>query len=419
MRGPLGRAPEFEEIDIESTWSHPGPVRMTDTAVAVTTKSASTKSTARPRVLFLVLGLAFVLGCRLLLYAWMPDRNSDFDQLYDAAARLVRGENPYPPGAQGLPYPLPAVLLAVPFTGTPLGLARPIFDVLVGWAFVYALWRYRGPYALLALVSGAYLFAMWHGQTTPLMVAASLIPVLGFLLAVRPNTAAALWIARPSWMAVVGVSVFVALSLAVRPSWPQEWWMALPPDTTQLMPPVLRPFGFVLLLAALRWRSPEGRLIFAMALIPQNTLPYELVSLALIPANWLEMGIYVAGTWIAVVAADQLHVSRSMAEWAATGWPVTLCAVYLPMLYLVVRRQSGWSGRRLDKDRRRAHRLPDDELEVDVTTDGAGGVIVKVTHLPTKRSATESGPTREAAERKAQDKLAAMLAGKSRLVRES
>jgi hypothetical protein len=392
---------------------------LTDTGLAVTTKSASTKSTARPRPLFLLLGLAFVLGCRLLLYAWMPDRRSDFDLLYDSAARLIRGENPYPLATQWLPNPLPAVLLAVPFTTIPLELARPVFDILIGWVFAYALWRYRGPHALLALVSGAYLFAVWHGQTTPLMVAASLIPVLGFLLAVKPNTAASLWIARPSWKAILGVSVFVALSLVVRPSWPQEWWMALPQDTTQLMPPVLRPFGFVLLLAALRWRSPEGRLIFAMALVPQNTLPYELVPLALIPANRLEMGIYMVGTWIAVVAADQLHVSRGMAEWTATGWPVTLCAVYLPMLYLALRRQSGWSGPRIGKDRRRARRLADHELKVDVTTDGAGGVVVKVTHLPTKRFVTESGPTREAAERKAHDKLAAMLAGISGLLRKA
>jgi hypothetical protein len=363
-----------------------------------------------PRLLFLVLGLGFVLGCRLLLYAWMPDRNSDFDLLYNAAAHLVAGENPYPLGTQSFPYPLPAVLLAVPFTAIPLEIARPAFDVLVGWTFVYGLWRYCGPYALLALVSGAYLFAMANGQTTPLMVAASLIPALGFLLAVKPNTSAALWIARPSWMAVFGVSLFLVLSLVVLPSWPRDWWMALPLDSTELMPPVMRPFGFILLLAALRWRLSEGRLLFAIALMPQSTLPYELVSLGLIPANLVEMGIYVAGSWIAVaVAASRMQLGHSMAEWTATGWPVTLCAVYLPMLYLVLRRQST-SGSRIEKERRRPHRLADDELEVDVTTDGAGGVIVTVTHLPTQLSATESGETRELAERKAQDRLAAIVA---------
>jgi hypothetical protein len=356
------------------------------------------------------MALAFVLGCRLLLHAWMPDRNSDFDFLYDAAARLARGENPYPPATQWFPYPLPAVLLAVPFTAVPLGLARPIFDVLVGWAFVYALWRYRGPYALLAVVSGAYLFAMRNGQTTPLMVAASLVPALGFLLAVRPNTSASLWIARPSLRALLGASLFLILSLVVLPSWPLDWWRALPLDNTSLAPPVLRPFGVVLLLAALRWRSPEGRLILAIACIPQSTLPYELVPLALIPANRLEMGIYVAGSWIAVAAAEGSHISQRLAELTATGWPVTLCVVYLPMLYLVLRRPSSGSGPRIEKDRRRPYRLADHELKVDVTPSGDGGVIVKVTHLPTQLSATESGQTRELVERKAQDKLAGMLA---------
>jgi hypothetical protein len=389
---------------------------MSDTSVAIATNSDRAEpAVARPKPLFLVVTLALVVGCRLLLYAWMPERNSDFDFLYDAAARLVRGENPYPPAPQWFPYPLPAVLLAVPFTAIPLTLARPVFDVLVGWAFVYALWRYRGPYALLAVVSGAYLFAMGNGQTTPLMVAAALVPALGFLLAVRPNTSASLWIARPSLRALLGASVFLVLSLVVLPSWPWDWWMALPPDITHLMPPVLRPFGFVLLLAALRWRTPEGRLMLASAFMPQSTLPYELVSLVLIPANRLEMGIYVAGSWIAVAAAEGLHLTDSMAEWTATGWPVTLCAVYLPMLYLVVRRPHSRVGRKIEKDRRRPYRLDDRELKMDVTTDGAGGVTVKVTHLPSQLFATETGQTRELAERKAQDRLAGMLAGMLRL----
>ncbi len=390
---------------------------MTDTALGGTPKSAGSKPDAgRQGLLPLFMALGFVVGCRLLLYAWMPDRATDFDFLYDAAARLVRGENPYPVAAQRFPYPLPAVLLAVPFTTIALELARPIFDILVGCAFVYALWRYRGTTAVLAVVSGAYLSAMARGQTTPLMLAATLVPALGFLLAVRPNTSAALWIGWPSVRTLLGASLFVGLSFVVLPTWPWEWWLALPLDHATLLPPVMRPFGFVLLLAALRWRLPEGRLLLAIALIPQSTLPYELVPLALIPANRLEMGLYVGGTWIAVAAAEGLHLGDTMAEWTATGWPVTLCFVYLPMMYLVLRRPMGRtrSGPKVEKDRRRPHRLDDDELKVDVTTDAAGGVVVRVTHLPTREFASETGKTREIAERKAHDKLAGMLAERRR-----
>jgi hypothetical protein len=392
---------------------------MTDTPVAVIAKSEPPKSAAvRLRPLFLVLALGFVLGFRLLLYVWIPDRSSDFDLLYNAAVHLIRGEDAYPVASQWFTYPLPAVLLAVPFTAIPLGAARLIFDVLVGWAFVFALWTYRGTFALLAVLSGAYLFAMLNGQTTPLMVAASLVPALGFLLAVKPNTSASLWIARPSRSAVVGVSAFLVLSLVILPSWPRDWWMALLQDNTDLVPPVLRPFGLVLLLAALRWRSPEGRLLLAIAFIPQNTLPHELVSLALIPANLVEMGIYVAGSWIAVaVAADRMPL-HSIAEWTAASWPATLGAVYLPMLYLVLRpalslgflRRSSRSGPKIEKERRRPHRVPDNELKVDVTANAAGGVTVKVTHVPTQLFTTESGQTRELAARKAHDKLAGILA---------
>ena len=383
---------------------------MSDTAVAATTKSARLKpAPAGPGLPALVAALAFIVACRLLLYAWMPDRSSDFDFLHSAAGRLLRGENPYPPATQWFPYPLPAVLLAVPFTAIPLSLARPIFDVLVGAAFVYALWRHRGPYALLAVASGAYLLAMWNGQTTPLMVAAALVPAFGIFMAVRPNTAAALWIAWPSVRTLVAASLVLVLSLVVLPSWPWDWWLALPLDHTPMMPPILRPFGFILLLAALRWRLPEGRLILAIAVIPQTTLPYELVPLALIPVNRVEMGIYAAGTWIAVAAAEGMHLSESMADWNVSGWPVTLCAVYLPMLYLVFRRQKRKSVPRIEKERRRPHRLSDAELEVDITTDGGGGIIVKVTHIPSGLFATESGRTRDIAERKAHDKLAGML----------
>jgi hypothetical protein len=389
---------------------------MSSAAVAVTptpsSKAEPAQSAAASRSrLFLFIALAIVLALRVLLLVLGPDRPSDFDQLYGAALRLAAGENPYVSGAQTVPYPLPAVLLAFPFTALPLQLARPIFDVLAGWAFGYALWRYRGSYALLGIFSGAYLFALWSGETTPLMVSASLVPVLGFLLAVKPNTSASLWAARPTWTGILGVSLFAGLSLLVMPSWPREWWLALPPTSSgQWAPPILRPLGFLLLVAALRWRLPEGRLLFAIAFLPQTTLPYELVSLALIPANLLEMGIYVAGSWIAVAAATGA-LPLGSADWARAGWPVTLFAGYLPMLFLVLRRQNRKAAeQKIGRDRRRRHRLPDGELEVDVSPSDEGGVTVTVTHLPTQVSATESGATRRAVARKAHDKLAAMIA---------
>ncbi len=391
---------------------------MSNAAVAVTNRATRTRTAIMtPRILALVLALGFVLACRLLASAWLPAQPGDFELLYASAVRLLAGETPYPLGGQWLPYPLPAVLLVVPFTAIALEFARPVFDVLVGWAFVYALWKYRGLYSLLALLSGSYLFAMWHGQTTSLMVAAALVPALGFLLAVRPQTSVALWIGRPLWKAVFGAAVFIALTLVILPSWPADWWMAMPADLSVWAPPILRPFGALLLVAALRWNLSEGRLILATTLLPQTALPYELVPLALIPGNWKEMAIYLVGSWIAVADAAGVLQVIGGPEWNMSGWPVTLCAVYFPMLYMVLRRPGSKGGPWIGRERRRAHRLPDDELEVDVSAGEEGQVTVTVTHLPTGQSMTESAPTRQLAVRKAHDKLAALLARTNRLAK--
>ena len=96
--------------------------------------------------------------------------------------------------------------------------------------------------------------------------------------------------------------------------------------------------------------------------------------------------------------------------------PVTAILANGLVLYLLRRRQS---EPRIEQERRRPHRVPDDDLEVDVTTDGEGGVVVTVTHLPTQFYVTEVAPTRELAERRAQDKLAAILARTSRLRKEA
>lgn len=370
-----------------------------------------------PRVAALVIALGVVLVGRLLASAWLSVPAGDFELLYAAAVRLLQAETPYPAGSPWLPYPLPAVLFVVPFTAVSVEVARPVFDILIGWAFVYALWKYRGPYALPALLSGAYLFALWHGQTTPLMVTASLVPAAGFLLAVRPNTSLALWAARPSWKTLLGMAAFLALTLVVWPSWPTDWLIAMPLDYSPRLPPIFRPFGALLLLSALRWNLPEGRLIFATAFLPQTALPYELVLLALVPATSREMAVYIVGTWIAAADASGALQLLGGSTWTMTGWPVTLCAVYFPMLYMVLRRPGSKGGPWIGKERRRPHRLPDENLKVNVTADDTGRFTATVTHLPTQQAMTESAPTRKDAVRKAHDKLAALLARTNRLAR--
>jgi hypothetical protein len=295
------------------------------------------------RRLWLAGAFAFVAAVRVGLYLWAQESTSfttDFDQLYHSGVILRDGDNPYrsPPPHLRYPfyYPLPAVLVAMPFTALPIALARPAFDIVVGWIFAYALWR-QAPYALLALFSGAYLFAMRAGQTTPMVVAASLIPTLGFLLTVKSNTGLACLIARPSRQAIIGGLAVVALSVILLPSWPLDWWAAIQ-QSQHIRSPILRPFGWLLLLAAFRWRTSGGRLLLALAVIPQNTLPHELVPLVLIPGNAVEMAVYVVGSWVAVaLTSAAMERATSLSGLVTDVWFALLLSVYLPALYMVLR----------------------------------------------------------------------------------
>jgi hypothetical protein len=297
------------------------------------------------RYLLLAGALVGVAVVRVWMYLWARESaefTTDFDQLYYSARTLMEGGNPYQSiltwHRYPLFYPLPAVLIALPFTALPITLARPAFDVAVGWIFAYALWRHA-PYALLALCSGAYLFAMRAGQTTPLVVAGSLIPAVGFLLTVKTNTGLACWIARPSRQAVIGGLALLAVTLVLLPSWPLDWWNSIQ-QQSHIRPPILRPFGWLLLLALLRWRTAGGRLLLAIAVIPQNTLPHELLPLILIPANAVEMAIYVIGSWVAVAFTGvAMERAASLGGLVTDVWLALLLSVYLPALYLVLRRQ--------------------------------------------------------------------------------
>jgi hypothetical protein len=123
------------------------------------------------------------------------------------------------------------------------------------------------------------------------------------------------------------------------------------------------------------------------------------------------MSVYVVGTLLTLtpmIAGLQDGLPASAIQ--ANTWPWMLVGVYLPMLWLVLRTPGKKAKVVIGKERRRANRLADEELKVDIAASPDGGFVAKVTHLPTDLVSSESGQTRELAERKAHDKLAAILA---------
>jgi hypothetical protein len=285
---------------------------------------------------------AALLACVfvMLLYARQrPGVISDWDPTWEGTRALLRGESPYaaiqvPPWPNWLLYPLPALLLTIPFTFVPLPLARGLFAAVGAAAFTWVVTR-RGRWTLYFLISGAMLWSWVDVQWPPLLIAAALTPAFSWVLAVKPTVGFALWAAYPNRKAVIGGLLFVGLSLLVRPGWVHEWLASV--ARTPHEPHLLRPGGFLLLLGLLRWRRPEGRLLACLGLVPGTTAVYETLPLALVCQNRVEAAGFASLTML----AHLLFYLGPQGAWpigAAYQWWVLLILVYLPALVVVLRR---------------------------------------------------------------------------------
>ena len=269
---------------------------------------------------------------------------SDFDQLWVAGRALLHGTDPYVAVAQahinlGYPlyYPLPAVVLTLPFTLLPLNAARVAFGAACGFLTGYGLQR-LGLFALLAVASTLFQSAIIQGQMTPALAGAAMVPTLGFLLVAKPTVGLALWISRPSRRAAIGAIGLLALTVVLWPWWPREWLAAIQ-VAPHIRPPIMRPAGILLLLGALRWRRPEGRLLAAWAFMPHTEVLYDLMPIFLVAASVPDALALVVCSWVALLAHATIpHTGADLPARIAAQWPITLGLVYIPALILVLAR---------------------------------------------------------------------------------
>jgi hypothetical protein len=267
---------------------------------------------------------------------------SDWDPTFVGTQALLRGQSPYaaiqvPPWPNYLLYPLPALLLTAPFTLVPLPLARALFAAIGAAAFTWVITA-RGKWTLYFLISGAMLWAWIDVQWAPLLIAAALTPSLSWMLAVKPTLGLALWSAYPNRTAVIGGLLFVGICFLIRPGWVSEWLAAVAPTPHKAH--LFRPGGFLLLLALLRWRRPEARLLVVLAVVPQTTALYETLPLALAARNKVEAGAFAVLT----MAAHLLYLLGPQGAWpigAEYQWWVMLALIYLPVLGAILLRPNG------------------------------------------------------------------------------
>lgn len=270
---------------------------------------------------------------------------SDFDAIWTAARALRSGHDPYgailsPPWPWNLQYPLPAVLLGLPFSFLSVEVARAAFMGLSAGLLAWGLTR-RAWWPLLAMAGGQFLFALQSVQWTPLFAAAVLLVPLQAVWAIKPTTGLPLFAAYPNRWTIAGGLALFAAAFIIWPGWMEGWLAAV--RTAPHRPAVLRPGGALLLLALLRWRLPEGRQVAALALVPLSPHLYEALPLVLVARGRRELLVLVLCGTLGLAAWGLVHHSSGQ-DHGLVPWLIVFLGGYLPPLIVVLRRPPGSAG---------------------------------------------------------------------------
>lgn len=264
----------------------------------------------------------------------------DFTWAWRAARALLLGHDPYQviqatgrfPFSAPFFYPLPAAIVALPVAALHPIRAGALFFGASSALLGFALTRERlAP--LIVFASPAYLMAAANVQWSPLVMASTLLPGAMALAVVKPNLGLAAFAYRPSWRAIAGGAVFIAISLAILPRWPLEW-LATFSQLPQHAPPIARTGGFLLLLALYRWRVPEGRLLVALACVPQVFYFYDQLLLWLLPRSTKLLLALTASSWVAW--AGWWAVRPPTGHGMPSAEPFLLLLVYAPALLITL-----------------------------------------------------------------------------------
>jgi hypothetical protein len=199
-------------------------------------------------------------------------------------------------------------------------------------------WHRLPMFASVAFLSSAHL-AQW----SILFTAALFIPWLSIVFPAKPQLGIAILggmsSRRTITLAAISTVVLLSVSVLLVPTWPMEW-IGLVRNAGQLVPPLLRPGGFLLLIVLLKWRRPEAWLVALVAAMPQTSYPYNLLPLLAIAATYHEACFLSLASSVGAFAATYLTdaVGGSVGSSAASA--VMIALGYLPASLVVLRRSN-------------------------------------------------------------------------------
>jgi hypothetical protein len=243
-------------------------------------------------------------------------------------------------------YPLPSVFLALPTAWLPAVWSSAITVAACGGILAFAVTREN--YARLPLfLSSQFMMGAAAGSSPMMLVTAACAwPAMQWAISVKPNLGLAAFISRPTWIAVYGSVAMCALAFLVEPTWPWFWLRQIfamkGGDSHTVLGhivPIMVPGGQLVVLALLRWRRPDARLLFAMACVPQSMTFHDVLPLMLIPKTFRQSLIMGLLSFVAFfLALPILRNEPDMATMFHETAPFAVWFMYVPALVLVLLR---------------------------------------------------------------------------------
>ncbi|RPJ29634.1 MAG: hypothetical protein EHM33_00180 [Chloroflexi bacterium] len=290
----------------------------------------------RKLVLALIIGITAGILRIQLAYAIAPllgNGAGDFSFATLIARDLWHGLDPYRHGFghDGVPYPLPAGLIAMPFAILPDELASGVFIGLSSFVLAWCLLSNGRTWPLLIFLSWPFAYAVLFSQWTPLLMCIWYLPALLPLVLVKPHIAFPLIMTSGvTRKGLILTFLLLLLSLIIRPTWPLVWLGQT--GTYRGTPPLLSlPLGPILLLALFKYRDRRAWLLILLALMPQRVL-YDQLPLFLIATSGVEIIFLVVCSWLT------LPVLFSSGGWThvPVNWQFWIVlTLYLPALIIL------------------------------------------------------------------------------------
>ncbi|MEO8193394.1 MAG: hypothetical protein ABI681_06055 [Gemmatimonadales bacterium] len=272
----------------------------------------------------------------------------DFSQAWFGAVALLHGGNPYNLIGPGLVYnhdfhsiyPLTSSVVVLPLGLLPELAATFVFVWISTALFAYAMTR-DGWHRLPVFLSSAFVIAARRGQWSPLLTAAYSLPWLAWTLPAKPNIGLAVFASfsskRMVKVAVFGGGLLCLVSLALLPTWPRDWLSHLN-EARHTAAPIMQRGGFLVLLALLRWRRPEARMLVALACIPQSMYWYDILPLFLIPATFRESLVLALVSSTGLIFEGFLLDDSNLLTLYRDFNSLIVAVAYLPATIMVLRR---------------------------------------------------------------------------------